>query len=88
MTEAGRSKLPDLSKPFEVASDILAAINANGKAQMHFDEFPALYVRVRIGYVEEMRKRPEEFDRRLANFIRQTAAGKMFGNWNDDGRLL
>nr|WP_326522200.1 YdeI/OmpD-associated family protein [Leptothoe sp. PORK10 BA2] len=88
MTDAGQRKLPDLSKRFEVADDIMAAINADAIAKTHFERFPDLYIHVRVGYIEEMRKRPEEFSRRLDNFIRKTAAGKMFGNWNDDGRLL
>ena len=87
MTDAGQRKLPDLSKQFEVANDILAAINTNMDAKKYYDDFPDLYIRVRIGYIEEMRKRPEEFVRRLNNFIQKTAAGKMFGNWTDDGRL-
>lgn len=87
MTDAGHRKLPDLSIDFEVSSDILAAINADSEAKKHFDNFPDLYVRVRLGYIEEMRKRPDEFAIRLNNFVRKTAAGKMIGNWNDDGRL-
>lgn len=87
MTDAGSSKLPDLSKKFEIADDILSAINADAEAKRHFNEFPELYIRVRVGYIEEMRRQPEEFTRRLNNFLRKTAAGKMFGNWNDGGRL-
>jgi uncharacterized protein YdeI (YjbR/CyaY-like superfamily) len=88
MTDAGIRKLPDLLAQFVIADDILAAINADPKAKTYFKEFPSLYIRVRIGYIEEMRKRPEEFDRRLQNFMHKTAAGRMFGNWNDEGRLL
>lgn len=88
MTDAGMRKLPDLSAPFIIPDDILAAIHADPNAKTYFEEFPSLYVRVRVGYIEEMRKRPEEFNRRLQNFIQKTAAGKRFGNWNDDGRLL
>jgi len=32
-------------------------------------------------------KNPVEFERRLGNFIKKTTQGKMFGNWNDVGRL-
>lgn len=88
MTDAGERKLPDLLQPFEIAEDILVAINLESDAQAYFKKLPDLYLRVRIGYIEEMRKRPEEFKRRLQNFISKTAARKMFGNWNDDGRLL
>ncbi|WP_145304783.1 YdeI/OmpD-associated family protein [Crateriforma conspicua] len=87
MTDAGQATLPDLSINFWVAEDIVAALKAKPDAWEHFESFPDLYKRVRIGYVEEMRKQPAEFDKRLRNFITKTAAGKMFGNWNDGGRL-
>ena len=87
MTEAGRTVLPDLDAPFVVPADVVEAIKAMPGAWAQFEQFPDLYVRVRIGYVEEMRGRPDEHDRRLANFIRKTAEGKLFGNWNDDGLL-
>jgi hypothetical protein len=57
-------------------------------AWSNFLAFPDLYRRLRIGYIEEMRKNPNEFARRLQNFVNKTADNKMFGNWNDGGRLL
>ncbi len=88
MTEAGSATLPDLDVKLIVAEDILAALKNKPAALAHFLEFPDLYVRVRIGYIEEMRKNPIEFDRRLQNFVNKTADNKIFGNWNDGGRLL
>jgi Bacteriocin-protection, YdeI or OmpD-Associated len=88
MTEAGRATLPDLSVGFIVAADILEVLRAKPAAWANFLEFPDLYLRVRIGYIEEMRKNPNEFERRLQNFVSKTADHKMFGNWNDGGRLL
>jgi Bacteriocin-protection, YdeI or OmpD-Associated len=73
---------------FIVAEDIMAVLKANPDAWANFLEFPDLYLRVRIGYIEEMRKNRTEFDRRLQNFVNKTADNKMFGNWNDSGRLL
>jgi uncharacterized protein YdeI (YjbR/CyaY-like superfamily) len=87
MTEAGRAILPDLEAEFIVPADILAALDARPAARSNFQGFPDLYHRVRIGYIEEMRKNPTEFDRRLQNFVNKTAANNMFGNWNDGGRL-
>jgi uncharacterized protein YdeI (YjbR/CyaY-like superfamily) len=87
MTDAGQHKLPDMSEAFTIAEDILAAINADAEVKSQFIGLPDLYIRVRIGYIEEMRKQKQEFDRRLRNFISKTAAGKLFGNWNDGGRL-
>ena len=87
MTPAGEATLPDLTINFELAGDIESAIKAEDGAWETFEAFPDLYKRVRIGYIEEMRKQPAEFEKRLRNFVKQTAGGKMFGNWNDGGRL-
>lgn len=87
MTQAGAEKLPDLKVLLTVADDIKEAIKAEPNAWSNFCQFPDLYIRVRIGYIEEMRRNTTEFNRRLNNFLKKTAAGKMFGNWNDQGRL-
>ncbi|MEM1292343.1 MAG: YdeI/OmpD-associated family protein [Cyanobacteria bacterium P01_H01_bin.162] len=87
MTPAGQAILPDLTAPFTVADDIQAAIKATPEAWSQFCQFPDLYIRVRISYIEEMRRNRDEFDRRLGNFLKKTAAGKLFGNLNDQGRL-
>ncbi len=88
MTEAGSITLPDLSAEFIVADDILAILRAKPAVWTNFLEFPDLYRQVRIGYIEEVRKNPSEFERRLQNFVSKTADHKMFGNWNDGGRLI
>lgn len=87
MTDAGLKTLPDLAQPFVIADDIIAALKEIPDAWQAFEQFPSLYVRVRIGYIEEMRNKPDEFAKRLGNFIRKTTAGKQYGNWNDGGRL-
>ena len=87
MTEAGRATLPDLEKPFVVAEDIVAALQAQPGAWANFEVFPDLYRRVRVGNIEEMRKNGVEFERRLRNFVSKTARNQMYGNWNDGGRL-
>jgi Bacteriocin-protection, YdeI or OmpD-Associated len=81
MMEAGTAILPDLlNAKFIVAEDIMDVLRANPAAWSNFLEFPDLYRRVRIGYIEEMRKNLNEFDRRLQNFVSKTADNKMFGN--------
>lgn len=87
MTEAGLAALPNLDAPFTVPDDIAERIKADPDAWRQWTGFPDLYRRVRISYIDEARNRPLEFERRLGNLLRNTAAGKMFGNWNDDGRL-
>jgi uncharacterized protein YdeI (YjbR/CyaY-like superfamily) len=88
MTEVGLAVLPDLDAAFVIPPDIIAALIAEPNAWANFSTFPDLYIRVRISYIEEMRKNSAEFDRRLKNFITKTAMNKMFGNWNDGGRLV
>jgi uncharacterized protein YdeI (YjbR/CyaY-like superfamily) len=87
MTAAGQAILPDLDVAFTVAEDILAVLQAEPQIWANYQAFPDLYRRVRISYIEEMRKNPTEFDRRLQNFVSKTATNKMFGNWQDGGRL-
>lgn len=80
MAEAGRAVLPDLSvESFTIADDILAALQADPLVWANFQTFPALYQRIRVGYIEEQRRQPAEFARRLDNFIVKTRQGKQFG---------
>jgi ribosomal protein S18 acetylase RimI-like enzyme len=91
MTAAGSATLPDLTVEFIVAEDLLAALRAQPVAWANFIEFPDLYRRVRIGYIEEMRKNSIEFDRRLQNFVNKTPLdlkniGKLYNllGWSSD----
>jgi uncharacterized protein YdeI (YjbR/CyaY-like superfamily) len=80
MTEAGFATLPDLSpESFRIADDILAALQADAEAWRNFERFPDIYKRIRLGYIEEMRKQPAVFKARLDNFVRKTRENKMFG---------
>lgn len=88
MTDAGLAVIPDLDQKFHVSANVERRLRADPDAWDNFNTFPDLYRRVRVGYIQEMILNPIEFERRLGNFIRQTAQGKMFGNWNDGGRLL
>jgi uncharacterized protein YdeI (YjbR/CyaY-like superfamily) len=85
MTDAGRRMLPDLTVgPVKVPEDVRARLQAVPGGWVSFLGFPELYQRVRLGYIEEMRRRdPAEFERRLAHFISRSASNEMFGNWDD-----
>lgn len=90
MTDAGRAVLPDMSEEgFVIDSEILQAFRENPAAWENFQAFPALYQRVRIDSIQRDKKKDRAvFDRRLKKLIDQSQAGKMFGDWNDCGRLL
>ena len=80
MTDAGRAVLPDLDvAAFRIPDDILAAVQEDPVLWATFQQFPAVYQRIRIGYIEEMRRQPEVFRQRLNHFLRKTRQGKMFG---------
>ena len=80
MTDAGRAVLPDLDvASFRIADDILAALQADPEVWGHFQRFPGAYQRIRIGYIEEMRRQPDIFHQRLEHFLRKTRQGTMFG---------
>jgi uncharacterized protein YdeI (YjbR/CyaY-like superfamily) len=73
MTKAGNATLPDLDMEFIIAEDIIEVLKTQPATWSNFLEFPDLYRRVRIGYIEEMRKNRLEFERRLQNFVSKTA---------------
>lgn len=80
MTEAGHAVLPDLSEgAFHVAPDILAALQADPETWAHFCAFPETYRRIRVGYIEEMRRNPQVFRTRLGHFLEKTRQNKQFG---------
>lgn len=89
MTEAGRAVLPDMSPSgFSIDGDILRALQADDTVWQNFCQFPALYQRVRIDTIQIKRKQPQLFQSRLQKLIDNTRKGVMFGEWNDNGRLL
>lgn len=80
MTEAGRAVLPDLTlKALRIAPDILTALQAEPETWAHFEALPETYKRIRIGYIEEMRRNPKVFQSRLQNFVTKTRHNKQFG---------
>ena len=87
MTDAGRAVLPDME--FRIDDDVLAALQGDTTVWQNFQTLPALYVRVRIDNIQNIRKRdPEAFTRRLQKFLDLTRQGVLYGDWHDNGRLL
>jgi uncharacterized protein YdeI (YjbR/CyaY-like superfamily) len=80
MTDAGLRVLPDLSSnSFQIQEDILEALQKDEQTWNNFQRFPDVYKRIRIGYIEEVRKQSSEFQKRLDNFLKKTRENKMFG---------
>lgn len=89
MTQAGKKVLPDMSeKGFNIDIDILEALKKDEIVWATFHKFPSLYQRVRIDTIQIKKKNPQLFQKRLEKLIENTKKGIMYGEWNDNGRLL
>lgn len=89
MTDAGRAVLPDMSDAgFIIDEDILKALKADEEVWENFQKFPVLYQRVRIDTIQIKKKQPQLFQSRLDKLIENTKKGVMYGEWNDNGRLI
>lgn len=75
-----REILGDISEEkFEIPKDILKEIKANQEAWKHFQKFSDAYKRIRIGFIDGARKRPQEFKKRLRYFIKMSEKNKQYG---------
>ena len=68
-----------LKEKFEFPSDILEAIKLDKKSWKNYQNFSSGYRRIRVAYIDAARKRPEEFQKRLANFLKMTRRNKQVG---------
>lgn len=88
MTDAGRAVLPDMSPSgFVIDDDVLSALQADRDVWEMFVSFPPLYQRVRVDTIQVTRDQPEVFRRRLRKLVDNTRDGRMYGEWDDNGRL-
>lgn len=89
MTEAGRAVLPPMGpRSFRIDADVETALKA-ARVYSTFRSFPPLYQRIRAYNVAFYKDRyPETYQKALAHLIAETKKGKMYGEWNDYGRLL
>ena len=88
MTDIGLKTLPDMECVFKIDEEIKTAMK-NSNVWEKFNTFPPLYQRVRVynvGFYKN--KNPMLYKKALDNLIEKTKQGKMFGEWNDYGRLL
>lgn len=89
MTELGRKVLPDMDeKNFIIDHDILSRLQEDDQTYNNFIAFPKAYQTIRIDTIQAYKSDKELFNKRLNKFIENTKANKMYGQWNDNGRLL
>lgn len=61
---------------FIFPSDILEALQRDPIAWKNYQAFSDSYKRIRIAYIDSARDRKEEFEKRLANFLKKTHDNK------------
>lgn len=86
MTPAGLSaiahhltKKKTLSPRFIIPADIRAALQSEPAAWKNFRRFPLSYKRIRVGWIDASRNRPDFFRKRLQYFVRMCARNKQYG---------
>ena len=89
MTAAGRAVLPAMGvRSFRADPEIESAMK-KARAWTKFRSFPPLYQRIRAYNVAFYKKRdPDQYGKALRHLVEETKKGRMFGEWNDYGRLL
>ncbi|MNW24058.1 hypothetical protein D3C74_07690 [compost metagenome] len=89
MRDEGRRVLPDMDhNSFRIDEDIEQRLKEEKRVYNNFMAFPDLYKRVRIDTIQGYKNQQKLFQSRLDKFITNTRENKMYGQWNDNGRLL
>ena len=89
MTDDGKKVLPDLNlRNFKMDPDLIRILKEN-RIYSKFKRFPKLYQRVRAYNVTFYKGWNEiQYKKSLEHLIEKTKEGKLYGEWNDYGRLL
>lgn len=67
------------SEKFVFPKDIIGIIKKDKTAWKNYNAFLDTYKRIRIAYIDGARERPDEFKKRLKNFIDKTRENKQIG---------
>ncbi|GAB2318036.1 hypothetical protein IRB23SM22_02940 [Alkalibacterium sp. s-m-22] len=89
MKEEGLNSLPDMRlESFAIDKGIDLLLKADDQTYQNFINFPELYRRIRLDTIQTYKNQPELYIKRLNKFLEQTKENKMYGQWNDNGRLI
>ena len=69
--------LKTIQQEFIFPKDIIERLKTNKPVWDNYQNFSEPYKRIRIAYIDSARKRPDEFDKRLKNFIEKTKENKL-----------
>ena len=76
--DGGSAKTQKLKK-FPPPNDILQLLESDPVVWKNFTKFPAVYKRIRVGWIDDSRNHPKIFTQRLRYFMKMTARNKKFG---------
>lgn len=80
MTRHGLGRIEQqMKQKFTLAADIVAHLKKEAVTWRNFQRFSKTYQRIRVGWIEGARDRPEVFQQRLRYFLKMTAQNKKFG---------
>lgn len=86
MTQAGLTAIAhafDIENPegdeYKIPEDILTELKKDKIVWKNFQTYTKSYKRMRVGWIDAARKRPDEFKKRLNYFIKMTTKNKKFG---------
>ena len=88
MKESGLATMPKNRNFSFISEDIIEKLKSDEKAFSNFKNFPELYRNIRIDNIEWARKNKKLFEKRVEKLIFYSKNNKMYGEWNDYGRLL
>ena len=66
-----------LGEEFVFPEDIISVLREDALVWENYSRLSDSYKRIRIAFIDSARKRPEEFEKRLSNFISKTKDGKL-----------
>lgn len=66
-----------IQQEFNFPEDIISELRSENVVWENYQNLSEPYKRIRIAYIESARKRPEEFEKRLNNFIDRTKENKL-----------
>lgn len=79
--EIRESVLPLLTEEYSFPEDIIGELKKDPEVWRNYEKFSDSYKRIRVDYINCARNRPEEFERRLGNFISKTKKNKIIAGY-------
>lgn len=77
-----------LSKPFVFPSEIIDRLREDETVWENYQKFPEGYKRIRMAYIDSPRLiLPDEYEKRLAHFIKKTKQNKLIAGFGGIGKF-